>query len=288
MCIYLAGGLALAGVSRADGPIAPGNPYTAIADRNIFGLVPIPPPESQEDKTPPPKITVTGIMTIFGPREALFKVAGVFKAGRTQDESYILEEGQAQDDVEVMAIDEKKRTVTFNNHGVVQEIPLVAGVATGGSQPSGPTGGPGPTFGRRRGFQFGGGNPRSLLNNYQPYNGAGNSFNPVNGYNQANSYNGNAYNGYNSGSGINNLFGSPQNTGAHVIDTSYSDPMLQGQNISAEDQAALIAANHQQAIQQGSPTANLFPPTQFDEQAANEFGTGKRGAQNSPEAAPQQ
>ena len=65
-------------------------------------------------------------MTIFGFRQALFTVDAMSKPGQPlgKNGSYILSEGQRQDDIEVTHIDEKSGVVTFNNHGVVQEIPL--------------------------------------------------------------------------------------------------------------------------------------------------------------------
>ena len=45
------------------------------------------------------------------------------------DDAYILSEGQQQDEIEVTKIDEKGGLVTFNNHGEVQQLPLVVGTA---------------------------------------------------------------------------------------------------------------------------------------------------------------
>jgi hypothetical protein len=149
--VLVSSALARAGDSQIPGSLPPGNPYGSIVKRNVFGLNPIPPPQISDTPSgpPPPKITLTGIMTIFGPPEALFKVSGVVRPGKPpQDESYIFIEGEAQDDVEVTTIDTNKDIVTFNNHGVVQAIPLTAGVATTGSAP------PSPTFARPFGGRF--------------------------------------------------------------------------------------------------------------------------------------
>src|SRR6267154_1196600 len=112
------------------------NPYTPIVTRNIFGLVPIPvhDPANDVPETPPPKITPNGIMTLFGKLQVLFKVAGVAKPGQApKDESYVMGEGERQDEIEVQAIDEKSATITFNNHGTIQKLPLVAGAASTGA-----------------------------------------------------------------------------------------------------------------------------------------------------------
>jgi hypothetical protein len=148
LAIGLAGGLALSASLRADIAALTGDPYATVVTRNIFGLNPPPPPGPPPDATPPPKITPNGIMSIFGQLQVLFKVPGTAKAGVPLiDQSYILSEGQRQDDIEVMKIDEKNSVVTFNNHGETQELPLVV------TQPSStavatPTGSPNGSGGR--------------------------------------------------------------------------------------------------------------------------------------------
>jgi len=124
IAIYLASGLALNASLQADDVLLPNNPYAPIVAHNMFGLNPQQATASA-DVNPPPKITPTGIMTIFGSRQALYTVDGASKPGQSgKSGSYILGEGQQQDDIEVTRINEKSGVVTFNNHGVVQEIPL--------------------------------------------------------------------------------------------------------------------------------------------------------------------
>ena len=149
----LLGGLALIAGVRAEDVLSPGDPYAIVVARNIFGLNPPPPLNANSQNTdPPPKITPNGIMTIFGELQVLFKVAGAPKPGGPPptDESYILSEGQRQDDIEVVKIDEKNSIVTFNNHGETQQLPLV--VTQPSSTPSPvttrPTGGAGAPGGR--------------------------------------------------------------------------------------------------------------------------------------------
>ena len=133
--ICLLGGLVLTMGVRADDAVLPGDPYAIVVARNIFGLNP----------PPPPKITPNGIMTIFGQLQVLFKVAGTPKPGGAPpaDEPYILSEGQRQDDIEVVKIDEKNSIVTFNNHGETQTLPLVTTLpsSTPAAAPAGPGGG---------------------------------------------------------------------------------------------------------------------------------------------------
>jgi len=126
IAVCLASGLALNAGLCADSVVLPSNPYAPIVAHNIFHLNPPQAADAAADANPPPKITPTGIMTIFGTRQALFTVDGVSKPGQPgKTESYILSQGQRQDDIEVTRIDEKSGVVTFNNHGVVQEIPLI-------------------------------------------------------------------------------------------------------------------------------------------------------------------
>jgi hypothetical protein len=123
MAVYLAGGLVLNTSVRAE-VLSSNNPYAPIVTRNVFGLNPPEPVEARAAETLL-KITPNGIMSIFGERQVLFKVTGAVKAGQPSKEaSYILSEGQRQDDIEVVHIDETASLVTFNNHGVVQQIPL--------------------------------------------------------------------------------------------------------------------------------------------------------------------
>jgi hypothetical protein len=96
------------------------NPYAPVVARNIFGLnsptilITIQPVE------PLAKITPTGIISILGQVQVLFKVTS--KAEK--EASYIFVEGQAKAGIEVIKIDEERGLVTFNNHGLIQELAL--------------------------------------------------------------------------------------------------------------------------------------------------------------------
>ena len=126
IAICLASGLVLSAGARADDVVLPNNPYAPAVVRNVFGLNPPQPVDlNVAPADPPPKITPNGIMSILGQLQVLFKVAVPAKAGQpAKDESYILSEGQRQDEIEVIKIDEKNSQVTFNNHGTVQELGL--------------------------------------------------------------------------------------------------------------------------------------------------------------------
>jgi hypothetical protein len=132
LMLGLAGVVAFSAVLRAENAVLPDDPYALVVARNIFGLNPPTPVNTNpQDATPPPKITPNGIMTILGQLQVLFKVAGTSKPGVPPvDTAYILSEGQRQDDIEVTKIDEKSGVITFNNHGTVQQLPLEVGKAS--------------------------------------------------------------------------------------------------------------------------------------------------------------
>ena len=163
LCLCLAGGLALNAGLRAADPVSSGNPYAPIATRNVFDIKPPPLVDpNQAPAEPPPKITPNGITSIRGQKRALFKVAYPAKPGQpAKDQSYMLSEGEAQDDVEVTKINEAAGLVTFNNHGTIQELPLAIATASGPSAPApsgpGPAGPPRPNF-PMPGIAPGGGN----------------------------------------------------------------------------------------------------------------------------------
>jgi hypothetical protein len=250
-------------------------PYNSIAARNVFGLNPMPAiiKPDPDAGNPPPKITLTGITTIFGPSEALYKVAGYSRPGQAAvpDQSYILREGESQDDVTVKSINVKDGIVTFINRGETQDIPLSAGVASGGASGSG---GPPPNY---AGFAGRGGVNNNMSDNLRQrlQQRFGNN-NPGNAYNNNN-------NSDNFGSGGSST-ASPQSVssvnGGYVngIYTFGNQSGQSGQSttpqLSADDTAALIAAQHAQAQQNGDPSAALYPPTSYDGQANQEIGGG--------------
>ena len=70
----------------------------------------------------------------------------------------MLAEGDREDDIEVQKIDEPGAIITFDNHGVVQELPLVpAGTGNGGAPAGSGFRPPLPTPGRPAGGQLPGG-----------------------------------------------------------------------------------------------------------------------------------
>jgi hypothetical protein len=103
------------------------NPYTSITSRNVFDLsAPLPVAnEIAASNEPLPKITVDGITSILGDWEVLFKVGEVNPAGAVVKEHFsILRQNETDDGIKVVSIDSDVGTVTFINHGTIQEIPL--------------------------------------------------------------------------------------------------------------------------------------------------------------------
>jgi len=127
IAVYFACGLGWNASTYANDVEAPTNsPYSPIVARNVFGLNPPSPSESgQSLSAPASKIKPNGIMSIFGQLQVLFKVTDASGPGQPpKDTFYTLGEGEQQDGIEVTHIDENASLVTFNNHGIMQEIAL--------------------------------------------------------------------------------------------------------------------------------------------------------------------
>lgn len=252
MVIGLASGLVLHTGLCAD------NPYEPIVARNIFGLNP-PQAVNPLDVAPPSNITPDGIMTIFGTRQVLFKVAVPPRPpAPATEKSYILSEGQRQDDIEVVRIDEKTGVVTFNNHGVVQEIPLVKAP---------PITTPTPVV-MNSGFAA----PAAAPGSYNRYGGGGNAARFGNRFGQNRSM---GNNGGNVGQ---------NNFGGNFGNTSTGGGLTGGQaqsQLTPEEQTILIAAQKAQAKQNGDPVWRIYPPTPLDE-AAGTVNTSPSGGPPQP------
>jgi len=126
-----------AGSLKAD--VTPAdNPYLPISARNVFGLAPIPSsaPVDVAPTVPRARITPNGIMTLFGNAQVLFKVLEAPVAGQPPavEQSYVLAVGESHDGIEVKKIDEASAIITFDNHGIIQEIPLSTGTAASDGQ----------------------------------------------------------------------------------------------------------------------------------------------------------
>jgi len=245
-------------------------PYASIVARNMFGLVPIPPPDPNAGKPPadpPPKITPTGIMTIFGRDQALFRVANKPRPGQpAKEDAYVLSEGERQDGIEVVKIDHEDAIITFDNHGTVQELPLIPSKDN--------EGGPGSSGGPRG---FGGGAPtmpgvgiprpglRLPGGPGMPANFGNNGSNP-NMMPRA-GFNGGSPNGANA---LTSLGGNPVNPNANANSANQPES-----DITPEQQIILMEAQRMQYLQNGNhKLANIIPPTPLTQQNLDENGGG--------------
>jgi hypothetical protein len=234
IAICLAGALASDAVLRADDTALTGNPYALIVARNIFALNPPPPPvdTSALPEEPAVKITPNGIMSIFGQWQVLFKTTG---GGKPGDQSYMLAEGQGQDEIEVVKIDDKSGFITFNNHGVVEKIQLANSLSA--TAPIGPAG--------AMGFK-------------PPLPGIGFPVLPVSAGN--NGATGNPF--------ARKEIGAGGQSGANNITPTSGNNSPQSQATMDPDvQQVLIVANHLKAQLDGDPTAQIFPVTDADADA---------------------
>jgi hypothetical protein len=240
IAVCLAGGLVWNASLHADEVVLPGNPYAVVVARNIFGLNPPQPVDPNATTIEPPvKVVPNGIMTIFGQLQVLFKVPA--KPGG-KDADYILSEGQSQDEIEVVKINEKDGIVTFNNHGIVQELPLVVTAPSATPAPAVPS--------------FTGGNHGAP--GIAP--SGGNT-----GVNPFNSRFGNRGVRNNTPSGGNNSSGVNDGTNMRAVPTRGGNTPQS--SLSPEESMILTAALKAKAYQDKSAAAPIFPPTPLDEDA---------------------
>ena len=242
----------LAGASAHAGEVvASDKPYAAMVARNIFNLVPIPPNTAPEPPPadPPPKIKPNGIMSIFGKLQVLFKVAPQNHPGQppAKEEAYVLSEGERQDEIEVTKIDEPGSMVTFNNHGIVQELPLANAPNASGPAPSGGGAGVVPGLAPTRGMLPGGA-----------------------GVGASRFGQGRNLPGGNPSAGGNPEASAMPSVGGAVSGGIYNPPPQE--NLSPEAQTLLIEKNYLDAKAKNDPTAPLFPVTSLRQQSDAETG----------------
>ena len=109
--------LSCAGTASA---LTDGNPYSAIIGRNTFALKPPAPAVGPVvlPPTPPPNVSLQGISTILGRAQALLKVKLAPRPPEAAKElSLVMDVGQREGDVEVLAIDPATGTVNLSNQG---------------------------------------------------------------------------------------------------------------------------------------------------------------------------
>lgn len=124
--IGLAGGLMLGQPLFGLTPEG-GNPYATIADRNVFALkaIPPPPPPPDPNVTPPQKIVLLGIVTVFGKQEVLYRTMASAKLGEAPKEmTFSTAVGGRDGEVEILEVDRAAGSVKVKNHGVEQTLTL--------------------------------------------------------------------------------------------------------------------------------------------------------------------
>lgn len=259
IAVCFASGLVFSAGLCASGGAVSNNPYEPIVTRNVFGLNP-PQKHAVTKPQPPAKITPDGIMTIFGTPQVLFNVAvPPHPPTPATEKSYILSVGQRQDGIEVTHIDEKNSMVTFNNHGVVQQIPLVKAPPITTPTPVVMHRGSHPAAVAFRGFRG-------------PHGGNMAHFGNRSGSNPGNT---------GGGQSANNPGGNYGNGGGPMVGGSAGG---QNQQLSPEQQMVLIAAQKAQAKEKGNPIWKIFPPTPYDKEAGtvNTTPTQAPGAPSAP------
>jgi len=217
------------------------NPYIPIVTRNVFVLNPSVLPEASVPTERLPVITPNGIMSIFGNVQVLFKVAGNPSISPAREKNYLLGEGQREDDIVVIKIDEKNAVITFNNHGSIQEMSLAMGSASGGLETA-----PGLAETNPRGVPSRShfrGNAALASKNFVPGNNGNIPYPSEGGAN----YGGGFYKNNPADPGLNAASSSPDNSMASMQDSNFSnngggsDPNNisdQGLNVSAAEHLA--------------------------------------------------
>ena len=240
ICVLI--GVLFSAAGKASVSDGTGRPYDGIVERNVFNLHPPAPvvdPATLIPKTPPPKITLTGITTILG-RKLTFLTTPGTKPGAVP-ESMALAEGQAQNDVEVKTIDEKAGIVKVINHGEAQTLDF----EHDGAKPSGPPPGAIPSA-----TMF---PPPSLpppnISSPQP----GNIIRPLRSLPTRPSPFSSSGNGSPFGGGLGSPNGNGQGNGS----------------LSREEQVALIEIQRVKYQQENNPVSRILPPTELSGETMN-------------------
>jgi hypothetical protein len=217
--------------SSSDGP------YRAIVDRNVFDLRPVPvAPPPVAPATPPPNVKLVGLMILSGQPQGVFSVQDPTPG--KQPVTYILSVDQRQASLEVKSINMTGKSARVQIGEDISELKLVdsqpAAAATpapglpGGPRPFGPGG----RQGGRGGFPMPGQPPGvSPQGGYNPTPSA--SYSP----------------------------GVSPDAGANALPTRPVRTDSGDDSMTAEQQMVNIEQNRAMYQQQGSPLANLLPPT---------------------------
>ena len=173
-----------------------------------------------------------------------------------KDASYVMNEGERQDEITVLKIDNKAGVVTFDNHGTVQELSLVPATSSSGypAPPGAPRGGmPGMNNPALRAAPSGG---ASVL----PAMGAASATGPG---------------GRKVRTGGNASQASSTATSASSI-RGNGQP-AQPETLSPEAQIIMMESQRAKWLDQGNPAAAIIPPTPITKDLTGETGSGAGG-----------
>ncbi len=110
-------------LAASAGHLFADNEYTAIVERNAFGLSDPPPPPPPQPKPEKPKpastVILTGITTMFSKARAFFEI----ETPGEQKQKPILRVGEREGDLQLVSIDVENNSVVINNAG--EETKLV-------------------------------------------------------------------------------------------------------------------------------------------------------------------
>ena len=112
-------------VALAAGAVG-ANPYEAIVGRNVFGLKP---PALNAPPPPPPAAAATikllGISTILDRRQVMLKVKTAARPPEpAKEQSYLMSQGQREDEIEVLEIDAATGTVKIKNQDEILSLSM--------------------------------------------------------------------------------------------------------------------------------------------------------------------
>jgi hypothetical protein len=264
--------LALGALFPATAADTAENPYETIALRNAFALKPppLPPPPVDPVEKERGKITLMGIDSLFGYPEVLLKVSLAPNPPQPAREQHlILKEGQRDQNIEVLTINEQAGTVRLLNHGEEETLDITK---DGVKPPAGgaPAGRVGvafvPTLPARAGVPIPAGQPPQVGGN-----GSGASSVAAIGQQVTDAL---VRNGGNPGSEHTLAFGVQGSSSVDSLPPTEPAYQQMHNSLSSEDQAALIEKHRLELLQAGDPMANMLPNTQYTDEALRAAADG--------------
>jgi hypothetical protein len=255
------------------------SPYGSITLRNVFDLRPMPPPPTNvPPPEAPPNVDLIGVTTLLGYPQGVF---AVHEKGKPTTDSFIMKDGERQGALEVISISMASKSARVKIDDKLTELTLVepkAGPA-GGMAVAGAAGAMAPGMAGNIGRPGFVPQPQPYLGSPQGGGGGVPNTYPVPPVNPGAS----PYGGVNPASANLNFSGAGAQSYANPLGVSSGTPTRPVRtevNITPQQQALMMEAQRAEAIKNGSPIANLIPPTmltpliQQDAQGQNQAPTG--------------